>query len=72
MKTFKIILWLTLIILLVIEKVYLHRHGHFGNHSIDGNLGFFVALGLVSVVGILLIGKVIEKFFQVDEDFYDD
>ena len=66
----KKILWWSLIGLCIISflsETILHRHGHFGDHSIDSSFGFYCFLGAVSVAVLVVLGKVLGSIIQVEE-----
>jgi len=64
------LLWGFCIFLLLIE-LFVERHGHFGDHSLDSYFGFYGLLGFISAFICLLISKVIGLVLKVKENNYD-
>jgi len=64
------VLWGLCIFLLLIE-LFVERHGHFGDHSLDSYFGFYGLLGFISAFICLLISKVIGLVLTVKENYYD-
>ena len=64
------LLWGFCIFLLLIE-LFVERHGHFGDHSLDSYFGFYGLLGFISAFICLLISKVIGLVLTVKENYYD-
>jgi len=64
------VLWGLCIFLLLIE-LFVERHGHFGDHSLDSYFGFYGLLGFISASICLLISKVIGLVLTVKENYYD-
>ena len=58
-------------ILVIILDPLLHRHGHFGDHSIDSWFGFYGVLGFLGVISCIYIAIIIGKLISVKEDYYD-
>lgn len=48
------------------------RHGHFGDHSVDGWFGFYAVLGFVACALMIYGAKFLGKFLKKDEDYYGD
>ena len=65
------ILW-GLCILFVLLEIPLHRHGHFGDKSIDGIFAFYALLGFLSCFLCILVAKLLGVFLKVKEDYYDN
>jgi hypothetical protein len=68
-------LWLLLwgaCILSVAVELFLHRHGHFGEHSIDSIFGFYAILGFLACLLCILVAKFLGEFLKVNPDYYDD
>jgi len=64
------LLWGLCIFLLLIE-LFVERHGHFGDHSLDSYFGFYGLLGFISASICLVISKVIGLVLTVKENYYD-
>ncbi len=70
----KLLSWYSLIalsIIVIILDPLLHRHGHFGDHSIDSYFGFYGILGFLGVIFCIFISIIIRKLISVKEDYYD-
>ena len=66
-----ILLWSVCAISVFLE-LFLHRHGHFGEHSIDSYFGFYAILGFVACALCIAVAKVLGLFLKVKPDYYDD
>ncbi|MAQ64958.1 hypothetical protein CL647_02135 [bacterium] len=64
------LLWGVCIFFLILE-LFIERHGHFGDHSLDSYFGFFGLLGFFSCLVCILIAKGLGLFLKVKEDYYD-
>ncbi len=53
-------------------EFFLHRHGHFGEHSVDSIFGFYAILGFIACFLAALVSKFLGEFLTVNSDYYDD
>jgi len=54
--------------LTVVPEFFLHREGHFG---FDAFFGFYVVLGFVSCVVLILFAKLVGYALKKKEDYYE-
>ncbi len=65
------LLW-AICILSVLLEIPLHRHGHFGDNSIDGIFGFYGLVGFIGCLLCVVIAKILGFGLKVKEGYYDD
>lgn len=68
----KNIFWVILLFLCVasvVPEFFLTRKGYFG---IDGMLGFYALLGLISCVVLVLVGNLLGLVLKRRENYYQD
>jgi len=58
-------------IVLVLADLALHRHSHFGEHGVDGSLGFYALMSLFGCVAGIIVAKIIGVLICVEDDYYD-
>ncbi|MUM76906.1 hypothetical protein GKC30_04580 [Pseudodesulfovibrio sp. F-1] len=69
-KTWKIIFFAVLAVLLVLNVPFVTHHPHFG---LDKYPGFFAGFGLVVGLGMVIVmKKIIQPFIARKEDYYGD
>ncbi len=64
------VLWGLCVFFLFIE-LFVERHGHFGDHSIDSYFGFYGLLGFFSCLICIVLALIIGRFIKVKEEYYD-
>ncbi|MBG0789113.1 MAG: hypothetical protein H0S80_01290 [Desulfovibrionaceae bacterium] len=69
-KTWRIIFFVVLGVLVLLNIPFVTHHPHFG---LDKYPGFFAAFGLiVGLVMVILMKKIIQPFIAREEDYYGD
>lgn len=69
-KAWRIIFFVTLAVLLVLNVPFVTHHPHFG---LDKYPGFFAAFGLIVGLGMVIVmKKIIQPFIARKEDYYGD
>ncbi|BCS87605.1 hypothetical protein [Pseudodesulfovibrio sediminis] len=69
-KVWRIIFFVTLALLLVLNVPFVTHHPHFG---LDKYPGFFAGFGLiVGLVMVILMKKIVQPFIARKEDYYGD
>ncbi|RAP27347.1 hypothetical protein DID74_00620 [Candidatus Marinamargulisbacteria bacterium SCGC AG-333-B06] len=64
------LLWGVCIFFLFLE-LFIERHGHFGDHSLDSYFGFYGFIGFFSCLICILVAKALGFFLKVKEEYYD-
>ena len=68
-KIWIIVLSLSLFFLFL--ELFITRHGHFGESSIDGWFSFYGGLGLLASMVCVLVANGLGVFLKVEEEYYD-
>jgi len=69
-KTWRIIFFATLAVLLLLNVPFVTHHPHFG---LDKYPGFFAGFGLIFGLGMVIImKKIVQPFIAREEDYYGD
>lgn len=58
----------TVCMLLVAGDFFYDKHGHY---AAEEWLGFYALYGALSIVGIVLLARVLRRIVMRDEDYYD-